>query len=532
MILLFSFICMPNSLLHVFLYQGVIYNNCKSPSNGKTEVVELRRRKKQASFLAKSCMETTPSTMALQNDGDLFSDSEESEDSPLLSRRYRGRNQKEDILVSGNPPPAQSPIVICLDTSSDSDGCNVDEDRSEELDVEQLIVDNTNCVSDLSQMDDDADSVELLEVEPLIMDNRGCVLDSSLVDVASSPLKGQVSVSLTCNSAPQSDFHLPNIQVVEERCIKPKENGECFLATGTDSIVDKSARFRDVPQLKKSNSQNFLAIKDDYQANNCSALSFPYQEFVFQNLIKIVPHIPRHIDFCRFGCLHSLIGFPIKDIEDIYSKIGKGLKVLQGLQSSKICKVEAARNHWYSHGVVKPCVYVEDITRGEERVKIPLEDGRNAEDLSTFFYIPQNVVYKNAYVNFALGCISDQACCSNCYGNCLASLVPCACAIQTGGGFAYTPGGLVKETFLEEYFPLNQEPKEHHYFYCKKCPLERFRNKKSSKPCKGHLLRKFIKECWCKCGCKKNCGNRIVQQGISAKLQVSFFSMYFSRGSK
>lgn len=172
---------MPNSLLHVFLYQGVIYNNCKSPSNGKTEVVELRRRKKQASFLAKSCMETTPSTMALQNDGDLLSDSEESEDSSLLSRRYRGRNQKEDILVSGNPPPAQSPIVICLDTSSDSDGCNVDEDRSEELDVEQLIVDNTNCVSGLSQMDDDSDSVELLEVEPLIMDNRGCVLDSSLL---------------------------------------------------------------------------------------------------------------------------------------------------------------------------------------------------------------------------------------------------------------------------------------------------------------------------------------------------------------
>lgn len=516
----------------------MICNNSESPPNGKTEVVELpinrytRQQKKQESSLAKSFMETTPSTMARQNDGDLFSDSVESEDSPLLSRRYRGRHQKEDILVSGVPPPAQSPIVICLDTSSDSDGGNVDEDRLEVPDVEPLIVENKNCVIDLSQRDDDEDSLELLEVEPLIMDSRSCVLDTSRVDVASSPLKGQVSVSLACNSALRSDFHLPNIQVVEERCNKPQENGECFLAIGTDSIVDKSERFTDVLQIQKSSSQNFLAIKDDYQANNCSPLSFPDQVFVYQNLIKIVPHIPRHIDFCRFGCLHSLIGFPIKDIDDIYSKSGKGLKILQGQQSSKICKVEAAQNHWHSHGVVKPCVYVDDITRGEERVKIPLEDGRNAEDLSNFFYIPQNVIYKDAYVNVTLGCISDQACCSNCYRNCLASPVPCACAIQTGGGFAYTPGGSVKETFLEEYLHLNQEPKEIHYFYCKKCPLERFRNKKSSKPCKGHLLRKFIKECWSKCGCNKNCGNRIVQQGISAKLEVSFFSKYFSRGSK
>ncbi|KAE8671372.1 Histone-lysine N-methyltransferase SUVR4 [Hibiscus syriacus] len=38
--------------------------------------------------------------------------------------------------------------------------------------------------------------------------------------------------------------------------------------------------------------------------------------------------------------------------------------------------------------------------------------------------------------------------------------------------------------------------------------------------CKGHLMRKFIKECWDKCGCSKRCGNRVVQRGITASLQV------------
>ncbi|RYQ90983.1 hypothetical protein Ahy_B09g096880 isoform D [Arachis hypogaea] len=38
--------------------------------------------------------------------------------------------------------------------------------------------------------------------------------------------------------------------------------------------------------------------------------------------------------------------------------------------------------------------------------------------------------------------------------------------------------------------------------------------------CKGHLVRKFIKECWRKCGCDMQCGNRVVQRGLRCKLQV------------
>ncbi|KAK6161219.1 hypothetical protein DH2020_004600 [Rehmannia glutinosa] len=52
------------------------------------------------------------------------------------------------------------------------------------------------------------------------------------------------------------------------------------------------------------------------------------------------------------------------------------------------------------------------------------------------------------------------------------------------------------------------------------CPLERSNNGILVGKCKGHVTRKFIKECWYKCGCDMKCGNRVVQRGITAKLQV------------
>ncbi|KAJ6333927.1 hypothetical protein OIU78_010929 [Salix suchowensis] len=54
------------------------------------------------------------------------------------------------------------------------------------------------------------------------------------------------------------------------------------------------------------------------------------------------------------------------------------------------------------------------------------------------------------------------------------------------------------------------------------CPLERSKNEEMLEPCKGHLKRKYIKECWSKCGCHKHCGNRVVQRGLMCKLQVFF----------
>ncbi|XP_061343461.1 probable inactive histone-lysine N-methyltransferase SUVR2 isoform X2 [Gastrolobium bilobum] len=161
---------------------------------------------------------------------------------------------------------------------------------------------------------------------------------------------------------------------------------------------------------------------------------------------------------------------------------------------------------------------VNDLTKGEERVKISWVNNITNDSLPSFHYIPRNLVFEDAYVNISLSRIGNEDCCSTCMGNCVLSSKPCSCANKTGGEFAYTAQGLLKEEFLEECIAISRNPQN--YFCCKYCPLERAKNTDCLEPCKGHLKRKFIKECWSKCGCGKLCGNRVVQRGITCNLQV------------
>ncbi|KAL3359272.1 hypothetical protein AABB24_016038 [Solanum stoloniferum] len=165
-------------------------------------------------------------------------------------------------------------------------------------------------------------------------------------------------------------------------------------------------------------------------------------------------------------------------------------------------------------------VEVIDITKGQENVIISLVNEVNSNHPPSFHYIASNVVFQNAYVNFSLARIGDDNSCSTCSGDCLSLSTPCACAHITDGDFAYTKEGLIKEEFLKECISMNRDPKKHCQFFCKECPLERSKNEDIIEACKGHLMRNFIKECWWKCGCSKQCGNRVVQRGISHKLQV------------
>ncbi|KAK6780693.1 hypothetical protein RDI58_022877 [Solanum bulbocastanum] len=165
-------------------------------------------------------------------------------------------------------------------------------------------------------------------------------------------------------------------------------------------------------------------------------------------------------------------------------------------------------------------VEVIDITKGQENVIISLVNEVNNNHPPSFHYIASNVVFQNAYVNFSLARIGDDNSCSTCSGDCLSLSTPCACAHITGSDFAYTKEGLIKEEFLKECISMNRDPKKHCQFFCKVCPLERSKNEDIIESCKGHLMRNFIKECWWKCGCSKQCGNRVVQRGISHKLQV------------
>lgn len=163
-----------------------------------------------------------------------------------------------------------------------------------------------------------------------------------------------------------------------------------------------------------------------------------------------------------------------------------------------------------------------DITKGQEKIAISFVNEVNSKHPPSFHYIPQNTVFQNAYVNISLARIGDDHSCSTCSGDCLSLSLPCACAYETGGEFAYTKEGLVKEEFLKECISMNRDPGKHCQFYCTECPLERSKNDNVIERCKGHLVRNFIKECWRKCGCNIQCGNRVVQRGISRKLQVPF----------
>ncbi|CAN8269689.1 unnamed protein product [Cochlearia groenlandica] len=177
-----------------------------------------------------------------------------------------------------------------------------------------------------------------------------------------------------------------------------------------------------------------------------------------------------------------------------------------------------------SHGERKRKYHnrVSDITKGSESVEISLVDDVGTEEVPKFTYIPHNIVYQDAYVPVSLARISDEDCCANCKGDCLLADFPCTCALETSGEYAYTKEGLLKEDFLDTCLKMKKEPDTFNKFYCQDCPLERDNNNDTQAKCDGHLIRKFIKECWRKCGCDMLCGNRVVQRGIKCGLQVYF----------
>ncbi|KAK7245323.1 hypothetical protein RIF29_40163 [Crotalaria pallida] len=167
---------------------------------------------------------------------------------------------------------------------------------------------------------------------------------------------------------------------------------------------------------------------------------------------------------------------------------------------------------------IRPAQDVNDLTKGEECVNVSWVNNTTKESPPLFHYLRRSAVFRDAYVKISLSCIGNDDCCSTCMGNCILSSKPCFCANKTGGEFAYTVQGLLKEEFLKECIAISHHPQ--HFFYCKDCPLERSMSDGCLEPCKGHLKRKFIKECWSKCGCGKHCGNRVVQRGITCKLEV------------
>ncbi|KAJ3693144.1 hypothetical protein LUZ60_012239 [Juncus effusus] len=170
-------------------------------------------------------------------------------------------------------------------------------------------------------------------------------------------------------------------------------------------------------------------------------------------------------------------------------------------------------------GEIRPAHDLTDICKGLERLAIPILNQCNSDTCpSQFNYISTNFAYQNAYLHFTLARIGDQNCCADCFGNCISNPIPCSCATNSNGEFRYNNEGILKKEFLDECVGLNWDKDlKKNRVYCEglECKFEI-----EGLECKGHFERKFIKECFIKCGCNMQCMNRVVQRGIMCRLQV------------
>ncbi|CAI0386209.1 unnamed protein product [Linum tenue] len=342
-------------------------------------------------------------------------------------------------------------------------------------------------------------------------------MPSSNLEIASSP-SGEVKISLSCQPLfGRPDFHMPTLdellKSVEEKSLRHKlldpnfsliqlmkDMCQCFVELATDSSHESQERgviSETHYELKNSDASTALCLVgtdgNNEAPSDVSVDPEPQVPKLVHSLSKHV--IPNGGDVNGFG---SRSGDPESCSLAVVPRYQTGRDELRSLHDSN------------------------DITKGEEVVEIPWVNEVNNECPPSFHYIPGNLVFQNAYVKFTLSQITEDHCCTSCIGNCLSSSSPCVCVAETLYGFAYTPDGLLKDDFLQECISMTRDPQLQSISSCMDCPLERSRNEEMLEPCKGHLNRKFIKECWRKCGCHKQCGNRVVQRGIRRKLQVFF----------
>lgn len=372
------------------------------------------------------------------------------------------------------------------------------------------------------------------------------------VDIASSSI-GDMQISLQCNYVGKPGFHTPSLnsvlKLVEDKCRSAYNIDSSFSVTKLMNDICHSCLELGSQSATKHQQQDSQRCNGEpVNASVSAEVANP------EVVIAEVSRDPAHLGGPCQPIVPDDFGVISDDRNEIFNGHGQDGSVMQdaspledpsdAVHSDQNGVIDSYKENVninseepngvsaeilpigeptdISAGSTKPKFDVEDITKGQESVKISLVNEVDGSSPPSFFYIPQNLKYQNACVNVLLARIGDKDCCSDCSGDCLASKIPCTCAQETGGEFAYTSDGLVKEGILEECVSMNRDPKKHCQFYCKdkECPLERPKSGDMAEPCKGHLVRKFIKECWSKCGCTRQCGNRLVQRGITRSLQV------------
>ncbi|ESW16847.1 hypothetical protein PHAVU_007G189700 [Phaseolus vulgaris] len=360
------------------------------------------------------------------------------------------------------------------------------------------------------------------------------------VEIASSTL-GEVKLSLSCSSALWgSKFHMPRrdeiIEMMEEKCLFSykiadpnfsvmkllRDLCDCMLEFGNNSNNDpeESSILRsNVDVSKESQEPGTLDVVRNKDLDMLSDVS--------NGPINVSPSaaVASPQSFLLLADLNGVNDAVLDSKMDQTTNDFSQCNVRKELEcpiSPNSHSLVIVPQDQLTADDIRSFYDISDLTKGEENVEIPWVNEYTNDFPPSFNYIPQNLVFQDAYVNISLSRVGSEDCCSTCAGNCVLS-IPCACANKTGGEFAYGSRGLLKEQFLNSCIAISRNPQKH-FFYCKNCPLDRIKNDGGLEPCKGHLKRKFIKECWSKCGCGKHCGNRVIQRGMTCKLQVFFTS--------
>lgn len=131
-----------------------------------------------------------------------------------------------------------------------------------------------------------------------------------------------------------------------------------------------------------------------------------------------------------------------------------------------------------------------DISRGFETIPITCVNEYNTDVLpENFQYVTRSAIRQAAHVDTSISRIGDLHCC--CSDDCLRSSEACKCTDSTRGEYAYDENGRLIERLAVSF-------------------------QSGSTTTNGD----FVTECCDKCRCSLKCGNRIVQRGITRKLQV------------
>lgn len=310
--------------------------------------------------------------------------------------------------------------------------------------------------------------------------------------VVASSTMGDVKMSIECNIDP-SKFRMPNLEEVfkrvEDKYLHSYKSLPPNFSVG--SLINEICQC--VAQLANGRTAEYKVQSDSFDDGRNLQ-----KESMMSGAALMKP----------IACMNSE-GMEYKFVEDslVLGTSENGQEYSTVPQHLALSQVRCAHD-------------ASDISKGEEKVRISVVNEFGSEKCPpSFNYIQRNLVSLKAYDNISAAGIGDEDSCADCFGNCLSAPIPCACAKESGGEFAYTPEGLVKTAFIDVCFSMNLFPEKHREFFCK--PLERPRNVALPEPSRGHLVRKVIRECWSKCGCNMQCGNRVVQRGVSCNLQVT-----------